>query len=404
MTSSFSSYMTERAPDRFGGRQSDYVNRTQALIAWGGKQIQQTAKDSLATLFFTLLENFQKERQAIAREHGTPYAEQFGRRRDKEGIKDFYHTYLDDIYQAYNPKILKLFSLTMQGMPIETKNHAKQQKKIENTYLGYTSSFEVEIFEIQELDSLRWRIPISQEELPKDFPVNLLTKREQTSLSELELQSLKNAIKLLKQNDLNLYKRLKMANLLLDLQKEFPSPLVKQGLKGEVQLIGNEGNLKSFFALGTSRLLVNGKMYAMTQYLTWLYRDFQQPPIDRMLKYSTVMVIHQDNFLIDETLQEIALLFANAVLCETNKLEDLQAASGLFRHYFANCMPTERGSASIGEWLEGSIYHAHGYKIKYNKDRQIDLEALTTPLLSDFIKDYPSMLTVEPIKPDPSNI
>jgi hypothetical protein len=141
---------------------------------------------------------------------------------------------------------------------------------------------------------------------------------------------------------------------------------------------------------------VQGKLYAVTQYLTWLYRDFVTHPVDRMLECSTVMVLHQDNFLIDDTLKEIALIFAKAVLANQENQSDLEQNTGLLRHYFANNMPCERGSASIGEMFEGSIYGARDLEVHYNPKKQIDLEALTSPLLSLFMENYRNMRDIMP--------
>ena len=52
-------------------------------------------------------------------------------------------------------------------------------------------------------------------------------------------------------------------------------------------------------------------------------------------------------------------------------------------------MPFARGSAAIGEWLEASIYHYHGFDGFHHKTTTLgDLEAITALSLSDFLNRY----------------
>jgi hypothetical protein len=395
-------YMINRRPGKYGGQQEDYQRRTRALMAWGARQIKETPKEekALVQLFFRLLEHFCKERQAIAQAHHTHHAEQFGRRRDLAGKKDFYHTILDEDYQEYNPKILAILAQHMRDMPIEKKNvNQKSKKTVEDTSSGGLSTLEIEVFENEELINLQWLKPAAVNELPPDFPVHLMDKRDkEKDLSPAEWQTFRQAVKKMKEANLPLYKRMKMAAAFTEMQKNFPPPQKFPQKDGTCQFIGKEGNLKSFFVLATVRLRINEKMYAVTQYLTWLYRDFATHPIDRMLKDSTVIVLHQDNFLIDDTLQEIARLFAKALLSKEGDFDELTRNVGLFRYYFASDMPCERGSSAISEYFEGSIYGAQDLEVTYHSKKQVDLEGLTSPFVSLFLKNYESMVKLTPVK------
>jgi hypothetical protein len=394
-TFSPATYIIDRDPMKYGGKQEDYEKRMGALVALGIKRIKETPKEEskLVALFFELLKVFENERHAIALDHRTTHGAKFGTRRDLEGVYDFYHTFLDQQYTAYNTKILDMFAKHMQGMALDRKNSTKKSKKIEDTYLDRASSLEIEILEGTDLDESNWRRYVSEEEWPSTFPKDLLMKREKGQLKAVELQTIKEAMRNLKKENPKFYQRCKMSVMFKELQEEFPSPkAIYSPDRSYYQLDGEEKNLKSFFLLATARLKINGKMYAISQYLTWLYRDFKESPIERMKKCSTVCVIHQDNFLINELLQDIAKIFAKAVLCDKQNFDELQSLTGLFRFCFAHNMPDERGSASIGEVYEGCIYGSKNMGVAYNKEYMVDLEALTTPLLSQFMKNYPSML------------
>lgn len=78
-------------------------------------------------------------------------------------------------------------------------------------------------------------------------------------------------------------------------------------------------------------------------------------------------------------------------------MAELKENMAYFRRYFAQCMPTERGSAAIGEIFEGTLYKYHNLHVTYNKAKMIDLEAHTTLLTSTFLSDYNSMVQLTPL-------
>lgn len=398
-----SSYMIERVPLKYGGHQEDYEKRVCLLKQWGAKEIKAAPQNEsdLVLLFFRMLEKFTTERKTMALEHKTPRAEKFATRRDIEGTAEFYHTILADEYSEYNGIYLTYLAENMRDMnldkmpdlDLDKKKSVNKYKIIkDSTCLGRSSSFEIELFEGDELSKKQWLAQVKGNDFPSDFPKQLLEKARNNFTSK-DFNQNRLAYKNIKNNHFELYKRIKMSLTFMEVQKEFPTPQkIPLDNKGTCQFIGKEGNLKSFFVMGTARLTVNGKNYATTQCLTWLYRDFQTNPIDRMLKYSTVILIHQDNFLIDDTLKEIALLFAKAVITNRENLQEIKNNTALVRYYMANNMAWERGSCSIAELFEGSIYGSFDLEIKYQSNKQIDLEALTKPLLSPFITNYDSMI------------
>lgn len=392
-----STYIIDRNPGKFGGQQADFVARSRAAIAMGLRKISETVKDekNLTDLFFTLLNDFEALRGEIAHAHGTKDADKFGRKRAEDGVSDHYFTYLDQEYGDYGRKLLLLLQGHLRGMKIERKSPGREIKKIEDPTTG--STFEIEVLDYDDLVRHHWHAPIASEHLPEGFPIDLLEKKAQSqTLKPAERRKLRGAFRQFKESAPELYKRFKMNTLILQIQHDFPSPKVTQLPGGGHHIDGEEGNLKSFYVLGTARLMVGEKRFATTQYLTWLYRDFSMHPADRMLRDSTIMVIHQDVFLMQETLQEIARIFAKAVLWDRQDLNDLKRQVGLFRAYFAHNMPCERGSAAMGDWFEALLYAMHDYEVEHEHKKMVDLETLTTPLLSVFLKNYEAMTILKP--------
>jgi hypothetical protein len=398
-----SSYIIDRQPLKFGGQQQDYQKRIQALVTWGARQIKEATKEEqpLVQLFFRLFDHFSEQRQKIAIAHRNANAEEFGTRRDLKGANEFYHTILSHEYSEYNVKILAFLAPYLRQMSLEKNQDSRKSKKIEDVYHDRTSSLEIEILENKELINRKWIVALnSKDECPPLF-VAISPLRERRIAGEKldpdELQMMKQGIQQLKEKTPTLYKQHKMGSYLSTLSNEYPSPKVTRRPNGTFDINGEEKNLKSIFVLATARLTVNGKMFATTQYLTWLYRDHVSHPVDRMLESSTVMLLHQDNFLINDTLQEIAHIFANTVLASKDLFK---ARANLFRYYFAHNMPCDRGSSAISEIFEMALYEARDLSITYNPKKLVDLEALTSPLLSLYMDESQNFSKEDEFKKD----
>lgn len=70
---------------------------------------------------------------------------------------------------------------------------------------------------------------------------------------------------------------------------------------------------KSDWVYITLRSEIDGKMYALSHYITWMYRDFREDPVEHMTERSGIAILHQDEFLIEPTLKDIAKLFEKAI-------------------------------------------------------------------------------------------
>jgi hypothetical protein len=402
-----SNFVIAQEPGKYGGYQSDYANRSEKIINQSVGKIEGIEKklEDLTKLFFVLLSDFQKERNDIAKDHNTQEWQRFGTRRDTGGKYDFYFTTMDDNYASYNPQAMSLFAKHMKTMGLMNRSQTPKIVELQDEWQGQKTSLKLEILEGDQLLKLKWIQAVSQDELPADFPFDLYEKQNKGPLSAQERQKLRDAMGKIKNLHPELYKRIKMCSMLQQLNKDFPSPKAIPQKGGGNLFEGKEGNLKSFFVLGTARWAVPSKegdgkslAYATTTYLTWLYRDTKTDPVDRMQKYSTMKLVHTDNFTIDPLLNEISTIFAKAVLCDPKDaqgVKELKDHNLKFRHLFANVMPTERGSAAISEWFETAIYRFHCFNdFKYANGKSVDLEALTLPLLSEFAAKYDSLVVL----------
>lgn len=154
---------------------------------------------------------------------------------------------------------------------------------------------------------------------------------------------------------------------------------------------------KSDWVLITARSEINGQLYALSHYVTWMYRTFKDDPVEHMKERSIISILHQDTFLIKPMLNDIAKVFKEAIEWNRENIKDLKERVALLQYELAHAMPFHRGSAAISEWIEMAIYEFHGYKLTYNPKKMVNLEALTS-MLPDFVKNYDSLVTLEELQ------
>ena len=372
-------FIVQRAPHKFGGNQERYLQRSKEVVKAAAAKIQQAVAErkDLKLLFMELFEDFRSARLSIALE---PFSATrapaeclaFGNRRDQEGKKAVYVTVLDGEYAQKGQELLRFFHerLNDMGKSLTKNGGAPKKKEWLDQCEGVETAFELEIFEGEHLQQNGWIRPILVTEFPQDFPFALLDKKDQITADEN--RKLKAAYASLKKTHRDLYWRTKLVKCFEELNKEFPSPT--QG--------GTEAYRKSFFAFGKAKIKIDEKVYVTSHYLTWLYRDFVEDPYDRMLRCSKVMVIHTDNFLIDDLLQECARIFEQALT--SPDASTLKRNLKLFTFIFAHTMATERGDAAKNEWYKLAISLAKKMNCRLNPDSVGDLDAITHPLYSRF--------------------
>lgn len=389
-------YIYEQNPNKFGGNQEDYLKQSEIAVKNTIYKIQATVskneENGLEQLFHSVLADLAEQRSKIAISHKTKDGEKFGIRRDN-GV--FPHiideTPLDCEYLKYGKITLEEMGKVMKELKHDKYKFEEYSRTVETTCLGRKSKFVCQIYENSELIKNKWIKEITLQEC-KDIGIDLkdIPKESIDPITGGVTPKDLSLLKTIKEKSPTHYQREKMVAAIKALNADYPSPIAIKRPEGSANFIGDQSNLKSLFALGKCYLEVNGKNYLLSQYLTWLYRDHQQDPIDRMVKCSKVTVIHQDCFLIKDMLDDIAKLFANAIRWERDKhlVSDLKDRVGLLRFELAHTMPFHRGSEAIAGWLEKAIYEYHGFELNYVKGTMGDLEAFSSLLLDKFLTNY----------------
>lgn len=384
------------------GKSSEYLSRQEIFKAESQKIIEiavERIKNSICSadfkpglLFWDLLDTFAKERQRIAQQAGTPEAQLFGRESTDLDSGGFYDTSLVGAYAKANELAIKQLAAEMRPMKPSLKEFPNRTRKVEEEVQGRHFSFNIEILE-----------PNLVQKYTHDIPFEEQCKLKTEILQEFSSKPTGfQIIKRMKEKRPDLYKHTRMYYYVTKVFESFPRPQVDME-KREI-ISGNVANLKSDFILVTKRSEINGKMYATSQWLTWAYKDYTRNPLDRMLlpEYRpTATVLHQDVFLREDALKECEKIFTNIMKwdCKTSSISNLKDQVALLRYIFAEALPYIRGSAAIGEWLEGAIYGAFDktctYHPSYTKE-SVDLVAISTLKYSDYLHRYHDLVHVSP--------
>ena len=314
---------------RFGGQQEDYLREANQIIREAAEKISKTRQSAgnLTVLFFELIADFSKKRGEIAKKHGSPYADEFGTRRDQYFPGCHSKLIMQGIYKTYGDKILSFFSQHLKKMEKNGK-FQKKELKIEDKCDGRLTTFVIEVFTHQDLSERRYnREPTSflPDYLPNEKLLSITEKKEGTPQENTDYRE---KFRQFKMKDPENYRCRKIAAAISELFTKCPSPaffgippdLVRSKYsKEDADVI--LGNMKSLHVRGVLRTAVNGQNYLLTEYYTWMYENedwlkHQSPsqhPIERMKLCSKVMLLQQDEFLIQDTLNEIAKIFERAV-------------------------------------------------------------------------------------------
>ncbi|MDR3476819.1 MAG: hypothetical protein P4M14_02160 [Gammaproteobacteria bacterium] len=390
-----SGYLFARKKSEYGGKQQDYINETQRIIKNMAEQWHQAVGDkkNLIQLFHETLNIAGQERNQLAAKHHTQGAASFGKRSDQpENFGGSPFTPLVPLYEEYNKRVLADIQNYLKKMP-HTPAQFKQTelKEADQPCLGHKASTEVLIMTFEEIKKHIYTAFGLEDyvrlcELCGIAPIKETTKGFNLMDEIWNLTQNKETMQTLKQKSIDEYKKLKLFTIISDIKKSM-GPHEK----------------KTDWVLVTKRLEVEGKMYALSQYITWLNRDLRTDPVTRMLDHSEVAIIHQDVFLIEKMLASMAKQFEKIINWNGANQDELQNMIALFQYEFSHAMPFMRGSAAVGEWFETAMYRFHGLEASYNNQHHINLEALVSSL-KDFVQRYPSFIKLEKLPtPDTSS-
>jgi hypothetical protein len=332
--SSLSNYLDNKGFSYPGG-QKVYVQRAEEAIEAGMGMICSgvaSGKDPRA-IFFDVMRFFQTERRRFAEDFSDEDSHWFGKpRTDKGQPMYFVETPLAFQYAEYNTVFMNQLKDVLKGMKRDSRGFCENKSIRKETTLNREIKFEVEILDTFTI------LERTQEAGEQNLQKVLKTKKDYTSIMA----------------DRDLIERLK---------KE--TPQVYQSVSLNVALtdflVRFEGQLKKNVVLCTLRAEVNNKLYGMSRYVSSFDTDGTSDPIKSILQSPTA-ILHQDTFLIHDTLVEISKIFAEAVSWDSEKpVKDLKDRVALFRFMYSHCTPCVRGDGAVGDWLELAIYRYHGF-------------------------------------------
>lgn len=365
------SYFVDCQPDRFGGKQSDYLAKSVQYIQETAARITAARKngEDLTQLFFTVIADLSSKRAELAKAHDTPKAELFGLRRDRcrPGLAS--HLTLTYPYQHVADKLLELFAKHLKGL--ESNGKFQESLKIQDACRKRITTLQINVIDQEDLE--RRENCFTFDDLPDYFSrAYINTKREWTEAEKIDFRS---RVERFKKEKPEHYRHIRFFNAIRELDKSCPQPIYRH---------------RTHIVHTVLRTSVDGSLYSLNEYFTWLNKNADTDPLQDMLTNSKVLTFQQDEFLIQKTLDEIAKVFQRAVSWTREQpLTELKSTMAEFCYLTAHNMRDVRGTAAATEWLERAIYSMHGieYRLR-DKSQLVDLEAYAHPLFSDFLKAY----------------
>ncbi|MBA3238922.1 MAG: hypothetical protein H0T62_11335 [Parachlamydiaceae bacterium] len=407
------SYIIDQAPQRFGGRQSDYIHQANGIINLTADKIIQAREGkstNLQKFFFEIIAELSSHRGRIAFEHQTEDFEKFGKRRDNDNNYPGRTStlLLFDVYKEYGDKLINLFSRYLEKM--ESNGKFENNFLIDDVCDGRITSLNIEVMDNTYLHEQNYN---REESYIPDFEEETRNKKDK-DWSEDKILEYRTKYLKFKLESPEKYQKRRITQGLARLQSECPSPeyfglkpnMVRQIVpKKEADII--LGNMKSLYVHVVLETEIDREMHILTEYFTWMFEDSEwihnktdsHHPIKRMKESSEVLLVHQDEFLIEKTLNEIAKIFEKVVTWNSMTYTEFNLKDSMAHLCFlsAHNMRDFRGSAAETEWLEHSIYRSHGFKIAVKEKRIIDLDAFANPIFSNFKEKYHQVTTLIPL-------
>ncbi len=402
-------YIINLDPDRFGGKQEDYLTRTRQIIGDVAKKITQAIENEgdLTALFFEIIEQVSQKRAEIAKDHGTLDAEKFGRKRDRELPGRVSILALGQVYKKYNVKIIEYLSKYLWEMDAESK---KEYVIEEDDHL-FKSRLKIEINTAMELKERG----CFEEDFNAHMPLGIsLDDIDDLKLEDVEaVQNYHERFRQYKNEQPERYKVRKMDCMLAKLNEIFPSP-ISLGIPPQlVHILYPEDeasfildNLRSRYVHATVEVEIGDKSFGLTDYWTWMYEDgnwleskqMQFHPINRMKRCSKIMMLHQDEYDIQPLLNEISKIFIKAITWNKEKqsVNELKEIMAQLWYFSIHNMCDVRGSAACTEIFHHAIYQSLGLKYHFDEENlMLDLEAFSKILFSDFQESYRNNIRID---------
>lgn len=408
------SYIVSQDATKYGGNQSDYLAKAEKAIVAAADKISACRKKGgdLKALFFEVIKDLSLQRSEIARVNRTNEWEAFGKRRDVYYPGMCSTLILGKIYQAYNEKILKLLAGYLKQM--ESKEEPGQFAKemlIKDSCDGKQWTLKIEVLNLKDLDEKNYTL-----NPPQFFPDYILNKKFLEGFdkwTDEDIHEYRQKFRRFKNESPENFRAWRQSCAVTNLFGKCPSPSALGLTEQQVwtkfspeQAQEIIGNMKSLYVVSTLRMeLEPNKLYPLTQYFTWMYenkdwyyeKNPDHHPIKRMQERSKVMLFHQDEFLMDTTLQEISKIFEKCVTwnSRTETTQALKDRMALLTYLATHNIRDVRGTAAENEWLECAIYRSLGVDYSIEREKgMVDLEAFANPLFSKFKEVYSKMVNI----------
>ena len=399
----------------YGGTQEDFIAKGEEAIQTGLRMIRETveSKGDLKELFFRILAVFEDKRHQIAKALYTPdMANKFGRRRFEDTIAITEYTSLDEAprYSEYCQMYLTFLKETLKDKIPKKGTFDKQELTIEEPWLGRKCRFVCTLMTEKETDQLGWThgqhnralidsVTIAAMGTTSESVAEAAIKEEHFPATEEERQYIakfRACLEKVKKDDKRKpeYVKIKMQGAFRRAQESISkSQETFRQCQSRVAQSVSKSDLQFFYIIGKVYLEINKKWYALSEYLAWGFQTGGDPI--ESLDSSGVWIIHQDPYLINDTLKDAASCFEKALQWDkaTGDIKDLMDRVNPLVYLDWHAMRPERGGATIGEWLEQLPYRYLLDK-KLTRLKKGDLLAFIAPLFSTFCKDSASQIVL----------
>ncbi len=342
-------------------------------------------KHNLQELFHTLVRNTASKCARLASEHDQSGVGSYGVRRDDDTRSNFVN--FSPLSSGMNNSVLIILASIMRKLSHTNNNFHEKQIEISSPCLNKGSVFEFELLTETDVHQRKWHEApsIAAENAAAVLAGAVVLERG----DKFDHKTLDREIKKMHPD---FYKRKKMACYFDLINQPKFRPIGKKGANEEY--IGNFSEEQALYVLGTARLQVNGKRYAIAHYLTKMYQQQSEDPIERLKKYSTVCILHQDIFLIDDMMTDIAKIFKKAIEWKGN-IQELKNYVALICYELSFAFPYKFENEVIVESLQASIYRYHGFQ--FEKKGLVQVTAHAIPMLALFMERYNKIIDLKPI-------
>ena len=378
---------------QYGGTQEQFVAKSTEIVNEAAAVMRECPSERYAELFNFIITGMWEQRAEMARESGSIDADHFGQPRFVQSpavtltiatcVGQYGYTSLAGVAATRVAKLIEQLEPNIQN-----GTFGKQKISQSSVVAGFPCRTAVEVLETTL--SLSFDNAIAMLEA-MEIPVVGL---RQDQIAETVDAAQKDRAKLLKfkQNNPKLYFEFVTGIV----AQEFVAKCPTHDKSGQPQF----GNLKTHFIVVTNRVAFDPegtRALAISRYMTFAYfgkmGGQSRPPQDWMRYFKPPgRIIHQDKFLVEETLRNMGRVFTEAM--QAPDLKTLKEKVAVLRWVYANSMPCRRGDGAVGDWLELAIYQAKGYQVRFNQEKMPNAEPLARDL-KDYLENYDSTIIIE---------